>query len=303
MKNPQELIDHVATIVRQKFEKKMRCFYTVKVFKNDATNELITRKAAGPEFLSDLQGIIDVNKPETVIVELYKGSSYKVKTPESEFYINLSGKEISFPARVESVSGFDTSMMLTEMRRNFDQQLSGVRELTGLHSTLTVAQIELKYAQEKIRELEREVKENEEYIEQLEKDSRSRPQLGGTGGLNLVELGSYMLEGVLRRNPGLIAGIAGVDASKVKDLFSEPKQLAPAEQQTGTASASAQPQGELTERDKVRVQIVEQIAGYLRGLSDPHLRIVYEFLCALGKKEELFEELKTLTEQNSEQKG
>src|ERR1044071_3003673 len=107
MKNPQELIDHVACIVQQKLEKKMRCFYSIKVFKNDATNELITRKAACPEFLQDLQRIIDINKPETVIVELYRGSSYKVKEPESEFYINLSGKEISFPTRVEAVSGID----------------------------------------------------------------------------------------------------------------------------------------------------------------------------------------------------
>ncbi len=295
MKSPQELIDHVATIVQQKFEKKMKCFYTVKVFKNDATNELITRKAASPEFLADLQQIISVNKPETVIVELYKGSSYKVKTPESEFYITLQGREVSFPARVESVSGFDNTMMFSEMRRSFDQQMQGVRELTGLHSSLTVSQLELKYAQEKIKELQQELKDSEEYIEQLEKGARSRPQLGGVGGINLVELGSHMLEGVLRRNPGLLAGIAGVDADKVKDLFSEPKALPPAQQQTGSATATVTPQSEqLTEREKVRAQIVEEIAGYLRQLPDAHLRIVYEFACALGKDEALFAQLKDL---------
>jgi hypothetical protein len=303
MRTPQEIIDHVAGIVRQKQEKGMKCFYTIKVFKNDATNELITRKAACPDFLQDVQQIISENKPDAVVVELYKGSSYKVKEPESVFDINLIGREVSFPARVETLGGIDSSMMFNEMRRNFDQQMQGFRELAGLHSTLTVSQLELKYAQEKIKELEKELKEAEEYIDHVEKNLRTRPQLGGPGGLNLLELGSHLLEGVLRRNPSLLAGVSGLSENQVKGLFTEKKVLPPAtDRDEGTAKASVKPEEdskELTERDQMRVQVIEEIAGFLRKLSDYHLRGVYELMHSIGKDLSLLEKFKQVANNNT----
>src|SRR5574337_236799 len=121
MRTPRETIDYVEGILKQKQEKGLKCFYTIKVYKNDATNELVSRKPASPEFSNDVQNIIDKNKPDAVIIELYRGKSAKVKDPESVFDINLVGRDIVFPARVETVSGFDQSVMITEMRRNLDQ--------------------------------------------------------------------------------------------------------------------------------------------------------------------------------------
>src|ERR1044072_6875288 len=184
MKSPQELIEHVVNIVQQKVAKNMKCFYTIKIFKNDATTDLIERKAAGDEFLFDVQNVISVNKPDTVIVELFKGSSRKVKSPQSEFYINLTGREISYPAKVEPLAGTDSSMIYSEMRRNFDTQLQGIRELSGLHATLSIAQLELKHSQLRVKELEEELKDAEELIEQLETTTQRQPSLSGPNGVN-----------------------------------------------------------------------------------------------------------------------
>jgi hypothetical protein len=294
MKSPQELIDHVVSIVQQKAAKNMRCFYSIKIFKNDATTELIERKAGADEFLQDIQNIISLNKPDTVIVELYRGTSRKVKTPEAEFYINLTGKEVSFPVKVEPLSGFDNSLIYSELRRNFDQQLQGVKDLAGLHSALAVSQLELKHTQSRVKELEDDLKTAEEYIEQLEGEKSSRPALSGTNGLNLVDLGSYWLEGVLRRNPGILAGTLGMTDEQAKGLFNNnqnPKQL-----DQGSASGSIKPSGEskeLTERDQLRVRLVEEIAGFLRQLSDYHLRLVYELMCAAGKDLSALEKMMT----------
>ncbi len=285
MKNPQELIDHVANIVQQKIEKKMKCFYSLKIHKNDATTELIERKAAGNEFLKDVQEIININKPDTLIVELFRGSSRKVKSPESEFYINLTGREISFPVKAEPITGYDNSLMLSEMRRNFDQQMQGVRDLSGLHTSFTISQLELKHSETKVKELKDDLKIAEEYIEKLEKEIRSRPQLSGVGGMNLVELGSYWLEGILRRNPKIVAGTLGINEQQVAGMFTDnkPSELSQPKEQ-GTATATVKEQSEqLTPNEQKRVEVIENIAGFLRGLSDHHLRIVYELMCAAAK--------------------
>lgn len=311
MKSPQELIDHVVSIVQQKVAKNMKCFYSIKIHKNDATTELIERKAAGEEFLSDVQNIVSLNKPDTLIVELYRGSSRKIKTPESEFYINLTGREISLPVKVETMNGFDNSMMYSEMRRNFDQQLQGVRDLAGLHAALSMAQFELKHSQEKVKELEDDLKIAEEYIGKLEGDVRSRPSLSGTGGLNLVELGSFWLEGVLRRNPSIIAGTLGMTDEQAKGLFTNNNSQTKNNLQQGNASATIKEEGEnkqLSERDQTRVRIVEEIAGFLRQLSDYHMRCVYELMCVAGKDFTALEKMMTAVgleipkKENTEQK-
>lgn len=291
MKSPQELIEHVVNIVQQKIAKNMRCFYSIKINKNEATTELIERKAAGDEFASDIQNIISLNKPEDLIIELYKGSSRKVKSPESQYYIPFGGREISFPVKVEPLGGMDNSMMYSEMRRNFDQQMQGVRDLAGLHTTLTISQIELKNAQIKVAELESDLKEAEEYIERMESDRKKSPSLSGAGGLNLVEIGSYWLEGILRRNPGIIAGTLGMTDEQATGLFS----TAPAKPQPqGKATATIEEQGEnkqLTEREKTRVEVVENLAGFLRQLSDYHLRCVYDLMCEAGKDNAALEKM------------
>jgi hypothetical protein len=283
MKSPQELIEHVVSVVQQKVAKNMKCFYSIKINKNEATTELIERKAAGDEFASDIQNIISLNKPEDLIIELYKGSSRKVKSPESQYYIPFGGREISFPVKVEPLGGMDNSMMYSEMRRNFDQQMQGVRDLAGLHTTFTISQIELKHAQNKVAELENDLKEAEEYIERLESDRKKNPSLSGAGGLNLVEIGSYWLEGILRRNPGIVAGTLGMTDDQAKGLFSS----TPATPQPqGKATATIEEQGaskQLTEREKTRVEVVENLAGFLRQLSDYHLRCVYDLMCEAGK--------------------
>jgi hypothetical protein len=310
MKNPQELIDHIANIVQQKVDKKMKCFYSLKIHKNDATTELIERKSAGgEEFLKDVQEIINVNKPDTLIVELYRGSSYKVKSPESEFFINLSGREISFPVKVEPLGGYDNSLVYSEMRKNFDQQMQSVREFSGLHSSFSISQLELKHSEAKVKELKEDLKVAEEYIEKLEKEIKSRPQLAGVGGMNIVELGSYWLEGILRRNPKLVAGTLGINEQQVSGLFtnSKPAEL-PQPKEQGTATASIKEETEqLTPNQQKRVEVIESIAGFLRGLSDKHLRIVYELMCATAKDISALEKMMNavgieLTEKNEEEK-
>jgi hypothetical protein len=283
MKSPQELIEHVVSVVQQKVAKNMKCFYSIKINKNEATTELIERKAAGDEFASDIQNIISLNKPEDLIIELYKGSSRKVKSPESQYYIPFGGREISFPVKVEPLGCLDNSTMYSEMRRNFDQQLQGVRDLAGLHTSLTISQIELKQAQNKVAELQADLKEAEEYIERLESDRKKNPSLSGAGGLNLVEIGSYWLEGILRRNPGIIAGTLGMTDDQAKGLFTTTSATT---QPQGKATATIEEQGankQLTEREKTRVEVVENLAGFLRQLSDYHLRCVYDLLCEAGK--------------------
>lgn len=300
MKNPQEMIEHVAGIVAQKAAKGMRCFYSVKIQKNDATTELIERKAAGGEFLKDVQALIDLNKPDALVIELYRGNSRKVKVPESEFYINLLGRELAFPVKVEPLNGgFDTSMMLTEMRRGFESQLQGIREQTSLFSTLTIAQLELKHSQAKVKELETDLQQAIDHIDKLEKQLTARPQLSGPGGLNLLSLGSFWLEGVLRRNPGIIAGTLGMSEDKAKALFSDntnsTQQNIPVQQ--NKASASIQPESkQLTEAEKLRVQMIEQIAGFLKTLSDVNLRTTYEMFVLIQKDLSLIQTLKDLAE-------
>jgi DNA-binding protein Fis len=285
MKDPQELIENIAGIVRHKVEHSMKCFYSIKVSKNDTVTELIERRPASNDFLKDVQQIAEKHKPDALIVELWKGSSRKIKAPESEFFIHLKNRELSLPVQTEQVSGFDNSGVLAEMRRNFESQLQSVRELSGLHSTLTVSQMELKYKDEQIKSLREELEQAEAYIEQLEKDKDSRPQLNGPGGLNLIEIGGYLLEGFLRRNPALLGGALGMAPEQVTKLLSPgqggQEQPTPAQ---GTATASVKLENEPTsEHDKIRAQVIDGITAYLRSLNDENLRKVYELMCASGR--------------------
>lgn len=309
MNNAQELIEHIAAIISQKAAKGMRCFYSVKIQKNDATTELIERKQAGNEFAKDIQLLTETNRPDAIIVELYKGRSRKIKEPESEFYIHIKGREIALPVKVETISngGFDTSMMITEMRRGFESQLQGIKEQTSLFSNLTIAQLELKHAQAKVKELEADLQQAIEHIDKMEAELKSRPQLSGPGGLNLLSLGSYWLEGILRRNPKLVAGTLGMSEEKAKTLFSDNgntnpqnnSQNLPAQQ--NKASATIEPQDnskEISPQEKQRVAIIEQLAGFFKTLSDQNLRTTYELFCIIQNDLSLIQTLKDLAQAN-----
>lgn len=308
MRNPQELIEHVAGILSQKAAKGMRCFYTVKIQKNDATTELIERKQAGNEFTKDIQLLTEMNKPDAIIVELFKGRSRKIKEPESEFYINLQGREIALPVKIEPLNnGFDTSMMITEMRRGFESQLQGIREQTSLFSNLTIAQLELKHSQAKVKELETDLQQAIDHIDKMEAELKSRPQLSGPGGLNLLSLGSYWLEGVLRRNPKIIAGTLGMSEDKAKELFADGNNINSQKNsqsnlpQQNNASATIEPQDnskEISPQEKQRVAIIEQLAGFFKTLSDANLRTTYELFCLIQNDLSLLQTLKELAESN-----
>lgn len=280
----QKKIDYIQGLIGQKIANNLPCFYTIKVIQDGVTATLIERKPGDENFTKEAQAICEANRPDALMIELWKSIGRKVKNPESDFYIDMKGQGISAPVKAEQIGG-DSSFMIAELRRNFDQQLQGVRELSGLHSQLTITQLELKHAENKIEQLEGDLEEAEQHIDKLERELQNRPQLSGPGGVNIIEIGSHLLEGVLRRNPSILGGALGMSNDQVKGLFTNnnPQALPPAEQKQGTATATVQAQETLSENDKVRADVIESIAGYLRTLPDAHLRKVYDLMCALGK--------------------
>lgn len=284
MKEPKEKIEGIAKVLRDKMQQGIACYYSIKINKDNATTELAHRKLGDDNFLKDVAGVVEGHKPDTLIVQLYTGKSRRVQHPEAEYYIEMGGRDVTIPIIEPAQS--DNSYMLGEMGRHFERQIQNVRELSGIQSDLSVARLEMKHKDERIQQLVGELKQAEEYIEQLEGEVKSRPQLSGPGGLNILDIGSYMLEGMLRRNPAIMAGALGITEEEARKKFESPAQapaLPSANNTQATATVTAEEETPLTPEQQKHAEVVEAVAGFLRSLPAVHLRKVYDLMTVVSK--------------------
>lgn len=168
----QRKIDMLAGQIRDAHEKGEPILYEIEV-----DDDKVVRKTSDPEMFYAFDEYVD-GKTKSITVKVYSGASNN-----NEKHIFIMGGELIDPAEIQK-----------KIEAGVDQKLRE-KEFTDLVV--------------KNKELEQQVKELEQEVEELEKEKHtliaSRSPLSGVIG----EIGSSVVENLIKRNPQMLARIPG----------------------------------------------------------------------------------------------
>lgn len=199
---------------------------------------LIIERTDDPERFAIIPDNVDYTSSEKVEIRLFQGNSLHNTTFELILERNRPGKD-----RGVTLEGLQT------------------------HIQAAIAKEKEKWEADQLKQdfetLKAEYKELEEYADKLEEEVKMfRAKKLHLGNVNLVDLGGMLLEGMIRRNPGVLNRLPGGEAlaGAIEADNEQQMQMAqnPAPEEQATFSRADEPD-ELTTQDRAYLEMLRRI--------------------------------------------
>lgn len=286
----EETIQYIGSLIRDSEQNGEKLYYTIKSERFGNTTVIAKRKEGENNFYNDMAQAISSQERDAIIVELFTGRSKRVIDSVNKFHLQL--KENSLGMTIKKEPEVLKAENQIPVERYMNEQLALKSQALDHLFDKKILEYDLKVKGERIIELEKEVKEKDEYIEQLEEEIEQKPKGKlGLGGIHLGELGTYITENLLRRNPAILKSALRLNDEQLAGLWAddEPRQIDA--QQSNPVTVKVKAKENLTEEQKKHNEVVEQIAEFLRGIPSTDLRKVYEILVPIDKDRQLADKL------------
>jgi len=231
-----EKIDRLRLYLQQVHEDGFPLYYEIKV-----DDLMVVPKTNNPALFEKFQLHLDDDSLK-VSIYIYKGNSNY--SDKYHFYINAKSKE-----EAVQLSGLEDNSKQNQLTENQLQK----RDISDL--------------QGKISEQDEKLRQAEEYITTLESEvEKFRGKKFHMGDINLAELSSIMLEGIIRRNTHLLAQIPGAE-SLAGVIENDNKTKKPDSAENANASFSKEsdfdPLENLPDHVRMYISFMEQLADSL----------------------------------------
>ncbi len=290
---PYEQIRFINDAIKDRQEKKLATFFSVKLERFGALTPLAT-KESGENFYETIIQYLTKYDMSAMLIELYNGKSYNIKEPFQTFKIivkrnaELSGGEDS---NKEDLKITPTETVITNEKHFFS--------MAEKERQVMMLEFENRTLRYELEEFKKKNKKKKNYIQELEAElGRSeKEKKNSLGNISLGLVGANAIERLVKSPFGMAAlkGL-GMPAETVNGLLGTSQNEQKPEQSTettetkstatliaNTSSQEAQKQTHpLTKEEQKRAEIKKYINEFLDSCSDTTLRYYYELIQYLG---------------------
>lgn len=303
---PKETIQKITGVLKKKEDKKIPYYYSIRAEIAGGVVQIADRETGLQNFIAEMKRLLAHDKPEMVIVEVFTGKSKKVREAQTtwQFYLNPSQSlQIQQGFALSGTPEVVKSETFTDNETHYREKLDLQEKRLNADFEKRLMEYEMKRKDEKIDELKKELDELDKYAEGLEKQLEKRPQFTGLGGINLLDMGSYMLEGFIKRNPQVLKTALRLSDQQLAGLFPENEnQPAPAPQQIGQATVTVQAATEnQTPEQQQRTKLQNDLNGFLSSLDNTMFVRVFNIMAAIQNNPALAEQLTDFINQKKQQ--
>lgn len=303
---PKETIQKITTVLKKKEEKKTPYYYSIRAEIAGGMVQVADRETGLQNFIAEIKRLLSQDKPEMLIVEVFTGKSKKVRDAQTtwQFYVNPSqAQQIQQGMALSGTPELVRSESFTDNETHYREKLELQTKHLNADFEKRLMEYEMKRKDETIGELKKELNELEQYADGLEKQLEKRPQFSGLGGINLLDMGSYMLEGFIKRNPQVLKAALRLSDQQLAGLF--PEGEAPAvtpQQQIGQATATVQaaPENQSPEQQQ-RTKAQNDLNGFLSSIHAALFLKVYNILAAIQNTPELADQFTQIINDKKQQ--
>lgn len=277
-RSPIDTINFIERVIKDRGLKKQATFFTIKLENGDSITPM-TGREEGSTFKDSVIGYLTGYNVNALIVELFSGKSPSVKGPfeKHRIALNRTGEV--------SISGVRNDFEITpaETVISPDKYINSVllreRQITDLITRNTLLEKERD-------ELKQKNKKKKKKIEELETElgRQERAKNKSFGNITLGNVASNALESFAKSDfgIGLLKNVFGAKQDVINGLLGiDQDSETTTEQKTkATVVIEKEPEikKELSQEEKIRLEIIKHIRDFLKGSNDAVLRLYYELI-------------------------
>lgn len=312
--SPYEQIRFIHDVIKDRKDKNQSTFFSVKLVRSNKETPLVD-KETGDTFYETIIQYLTRYDVSAIVIELYHGKAHNIKDPFDKYVIQL--KKSSDLGSISILSKEDeVKVSQAESVVSTEKHYAGLFEK---ERNLLMLEFELKRLQLEHEELRKKYKKKKHYIAELESEleQKEKQKKHSLGNVSLGLVASNALEGFAKSNFGIgilknvfgakeevLNGLLGLDDANTTTNNNEPEQNSQATLITKPKQATQETPNNVTEREKIRQYILNQLAEFMTGLDDGSLRLYYEVIQLIGKDQaklqQVYSALKVSAKQNSE---
>jgi hypothetical protein len=291
--SPYEQIRFINDVIKDRSAKNEKTFFSVKLERMGVVTPLVN-KEDGNVFYETIIQYLTRYDLSALIIELYHGKSHNVREPFQIIKIaikrsqdlTLGNSEKNGVEIVESESFINPEKHFFSMAEKERQNIMLEFRIKQLEWENEILKKKNKKKKSYILELEGQI----ENVEKNKKHSLGNITLGNVTANALTtfaksEFGIGILKNVFGAKQEVLNGLLGLEenpSEKAEEVKAEIK---------STASIVTETKKDLSDADKVRLQVIKHINDFMLNADDAVLRLYYELIMLIGKDVNLLQSI------------
>lgn len=286
--SPYEQVRFIRDVIKDRTDKSQPTFFSVKLESFGSLTPLVDKEQGSLFYDTIIQYLMRYDL-SALVVELYRGKSHNIKEPFQSFRILIKRSPNV------NLSGFEKREDL--IHANAETIISPEKHFQSM-ATKEFDLLRLQYENDVLK---KKNKKKKEYIKQLERELQKaeKEKANSLGNVTLSTVASGAMEKFARSQfgIGLLKDVFGAKDEVINGLLGTETEEGNVEEKKSTATIVKKdtPEKEepknLSENEKIRLQILKQITSLLESSDDAVLRLYYELILLIGKDLSLLQSL------------
>lgn len=286
--SPYEQIRFINDVIKDRSAKNEKTFFSVKLERSGVQTPLVNKEEGNLFYEAVIQYLTRYDL-SALIIELYHGKSHNVREPFQVIKINIKRSQ-DF-----SLAGTDKSnieVVEPETLINPEKHFYTLAEKERANIMLEFRIKQLEWENEILK---KKNKKKKQYIQELESelDKNEKNKKNSLGNVTLgnvtanaletfakSEFGIGILKNVFGAKQEMLNGLLGIDEN---NQSSDKVETTETKSSASILEETKEPDKQLTENDKVRLQVIKYINDFMLNADDAVLRLYYELICLIGK--------------------
>jgi hypothetical protein len=297
--SPYEQIRFINDVIKDRSAKNEKTFFSVKLERMGVQTPLVN-KEDGSLFYETMLQYLTRYDLSALIIELYHGKSHNVREPFQVIKISMKrSTDISLGNTDNKNIEVVESETLINPEKHFFTMAE--KERANIMLEFRIKQLEweneiLKKKNKKkklfIQELEAEL----DKTERAKKKSLGNVTLGNVTANALEtfvksEFGIGILKNVFGAKQEVINGLLGIEENHSEKAEEETKTAKEEKSTASIVTETKEPDKNLSDTDKVRLQVIKYINDFMLNADDAVLRLYYELIQLIGKDVNLLQSI------------
>lgn len=291
--SPYEQIRFINDVIKDRSAKNEKTFFSVKLERMGVVTPLVN-KEDGNVFYETIIQYLTRYDLSALIIELYHGKSHNVREPFQIIKIAIKrSQDLTLGNTEKNGVEFVESETLINPEKHFFTMAE--KERANIMLEFRIKQLEweneiLKKKNKKKKQYIAELEEERDKVERNKKHSLANVTLGNITSNALEtfaksDFGIGILKNVFGAKQEVLNGLLGLDEN------TEHSEKAEVNETKSTASIVTETKKDLSDTDKVRLQVIKHINEFMLNADDAVLRLYYELIMLIGKDVNLLQSI------------
>jgi cell division protein FtsB len=289
--SPYEQIRFINDVIKDRSAKNEKTFFSVKLERMGVVTPLVN-KEDGNVFYETIIQYLTRYDLSALIIELYHGKSHNVREPFQIIKIAIKrSQDLTLGNTEKNGVEFVESETLINPEKHFFTMAE--KERANIMLEFRIKQLEweneiLKKKNKKKKQYIQELEDERDKIERNKKHSLANVTLGNITSNALEtfaksDFGIGILKNVFGAKQEVLNGLLGLDENTNTEETKE--------ETKSTASIITETKKDLSDTDKVRLQVIKHINDFMLNADDAVLRLYYELITLIGKDVNLLQSI------------